>query len=65
MIIGLDLGDRNGCYCVLDENAEVIERETVGWESSPWKEFSSSSQPACWRWKRVAVDQPVIEGPGA
>ena len=29
LTIGIDLGDRGSCYCVLDENGEVLERDEV------------------------------------
>src|SRR5262252_7755855 len=29
LTIGLDLGDRSSCYCVLDENGEIIRKQKV------------------------------------
>lgn len=35
LTIGIDLGDRGSCYCVLDENGEVLERDEVITERQP------------------------------
>ena len=29
LTIGLDLGDRSSCYCVLDENGEIIREQKI------------------------------------
>ena len=29
LTIGLDLGDRSSCYCVLDENGEIISEQKI------------------------------------
>jgi transposase len=50
MTIGVDLGDKNSCYCVLDSNGVIVEESRVGTtKASIRKAFGS--MPYC----RVAV----------
>ncbi len=51
MTIGVDLGDKNSCYCVLDSNGVIVEESRVGTtKASISKAFGS--MPYC----RIAVE---------
>lgn len=51
MTIGLDLGDKNSCYCVLDRDGVIVEESRVGTtKASISKAFGSI--PRC----RVAIE---------
>jgi hypothetical protein len=50
MTIGVDLGDKNSCYCVLDSNGVIIEESRVGTTKAsislrPRRSESGESQP--------------------
>jgi Ethanolamine utilization protein EutJ (predicted chaperonin) len=39
LTIGLDLGDRNSCYCVLDENGQVIREQKLSTTAKAQKQL--------------------------
>jgi len=51
LTIGLDLGDRSSCYCVLDEAGEVVDEHKLGTSPKAMKE-AFARVPPC----RVALE---------
>lgn len=46
LTIGLDIGDRRSCYCVLDPEAEVLEREEVVTDEQPLRQVFGQFPPS-------------------
>ena len=64
LTIGLDLGDRSGWYCVLDETGEVIQEQKLAGDNRRWHERSPLYSQIIDEPARVqlAVSIPYISG---
>jgi predicted NBD/HSP70 family sugar kinase len=68
LTIGLDLGDRSSCYCVLDENGEIVLEQKLA--TTPGSNTASMREdgPESHRdgdGHALAVGQPDVGGAGA
>jgi transposase len=55
LTIGLDLGARWSCYCVLDEAGQVLLEQKVGTTPKAMKEVFGECRGAGWHWKRGCI----------
>lgn len=64
LTIGLDLGDRSSCYCVLDENGEIIREQkipTTGRNAASIREDGSESHSDGDR-NAFSLGEPSVDG---
>ena len=55
LTIGLDLGDRTSCYCVLEESGRIVLEERVGTTAKALREVFGECRAAGSRWRRGCI----------